>query len=98
MVETLQRNPDVWLVHYNTERPHRGYRNLDRCPIEATEPAWKVFAKKPGSTRGGAMGKRQRMDMSKGASFIHNPASGVKSCQQTQRNIRQIILYTDEGG
>jgi len=26
-VEALQDDLDVWLVHYNTERPHQGYRN-----------------------------------------------------------------------
>ena len=25
---------DDWLVHYNTERPHRGYRNMGRRPID----------------------------------------------------------------
>ena len=33
-VEALQKALDIWLVHYNTERPHRGYRNLGRRPIE----------------------------------------------------------------
>ena len=33
-VEALQADLDAWLVHYNTERPHLGYRNMDRRPIE----------------------------------------------------------------
>jgi len=33
-VEALQADLDAWLVHYNTERPHLGYRNMGRRPIE----------------------------------------------------------------
>ena len=33
-VEVLQVDLDAWLVHYNTERPHQGYRNRGRRPIE----------------------------------------------------------------
>ena len=33
-VEALQDNLDAWLVHYNTERPHLGYRNMGRRPWE----------------------------------------------------------------
>lgn len=33
-VETLQNDLDAWLVHYNTERPHQGYRNMGRRPID----------------------------------------------------------------
>lgn len=33
-VEPLQTDLDAWLVHYNTERPHLGYRNQGRRPIE----------------------------------------------------------------
>ena len=33
-VETLQSDLDARLVHYNTERPHLGYRNQGRHPIE----------------------------------------------------------------
>lgn len=32
--ETLQADFDRWLAHYNTERPHRGYRNMGRRPID----------------------------------------------------------------
>jgi transposase InsO family protein len=30
----MQADLDAWLVHYNTERPHLGYRNMGRRPIE----------------------------------------------------------------
>jgi len=33
-VEALQADLDAWLVHYNTQRPHLGYRNQGRRPIE----------------------------------------------------------------
>ena len=33
-VEALQADLDVWLIHYNTERPHLGYRNMGRRPVE----------------------------------------------------------------
>jgi transposase InsO family protein len=33
-VESLQEDIDDWLVHYNTERPHLGYRNQGRRPNE----------------------------------------------------------------
>ena len=33
-VEALQADLDAWLVHYNTERPHLGYRNMGRRPME----------------------------------------------------------------
>jgi len=32
--EELQDDLDRWLVHYNTERPHLGYRNMGRRPID----------------------------------------------------------------
>lgn len=25
---------DQWLIHYNVERPHQGYRNMGCCPID----------------------------------------------------------------
>lgn len=37
VVKDHKENLDAWLVHYNTERPHRGYRNLGRRPIETIE-------------------------------------------------------------
>ena len=33
-VEVLQRDLDEWLVYYNRKRPHQGYRNMGRRPIE----------------------------------------------------------------
>jgi hypothetical protein len=33
-VEALQADLDERLVHYNTERPHLGYRNMGRRPVE----------------------------------------------------------------
>ena len=33
-VEALQSDLDEWLVHYNTERPHQGYRNMGRRPVD----------------------------------------------------------------
>ena len=36
-LEALQADLDAWLVHYNTERPHRGYRNMGCTPIATIE-------------------------------------------------------------
>lgn len=36
-VEALQADLDAWLVHYNHERPHLGYRNQGRRPWETSE-------------------------------------------------------------
>jgi transposase InsO family protein len=36
-VEALQDELDDWLAHYNTERPHLGYRNQGRRPLETIE-------------------------------------------------------------
>jgi transposase InsO family protein len=33
-IDELQADLDVWLKHYNEERPHRGYRNMGKRPIE----------------------------------------------------------------
>jgi hypothetical protein len=33
-VEALQADLDAWLLSYNTERPHHGYRNMGRRPID----------------------------------------------------------------
>lgn len=33
-VEALQTDLDAWLTYYNTERPHQGYRNMGRRPID----------------------------------------------------------------
>ena len=48
-VEELQKDLDQWLHHYNYERPHRGYRNMGKRPIETIE-AGKVI-KEQGSTK-----------------------------------------------
>jgi transposase InsO family protein len=34
-VAALQTDLDQWLEHYNTQRPHQGYRNKGRKPIES---------------------------------------------------------------
>ena len=34
-VDALQTDLDAWLVHYKTERPHPGYRNMGRRPRDA---------------------------------------------------------------
>ena len=36
-VEELQKDLDQWLHYYNHERPHRGYRNMGKRPIETIE-------------------------------------------------------------
>jgi len=33
-VDALQEDLDQWLIHYNTERPHRGYRNRGKRPLD----------------------------------------------------------------
>jgi transposase InsO family protein len=37
-VESLQDDLDDWLIRYNTERPHLGYRNQGRRPVETINP------------------------------------------------------------
>lgn len=36
-LQALQKDLDDWLNHYNYQRPHRGYRNQGRRPIETLE-------------------------------------------------------------
>ena len=36
-VEQLQVDLDRWMVFYNTQRPHHGYRNMGRRPIDTVE-------------------------------------------------------------
>jgi transposase InsO family protein len=36
-LEELQTDLDKWLDYYNNERPHRGYRNMGKRPIETIE-------------------------------------------------------------
>ncbi len=38
-VEALQADFDTFLRHYNYERPHRGYRNMGKCPINTLTQA-----------------------------------------------------------
>lgn len=45
-VEKLQADLDEWLAYYNTERPHRGYRNMGRRPIETIEEGKKNLPEK----------------------------------------------------
>jgi transposase InsO family protein len=33
-VVAFKADLDAWLLHYNTERPHQGYRNLGRRPLD----------------------------------------------------------------
>jgi transposase InsO family protein len=33
-IEALQADLDAWLVHYNQERPHLGYRNHGKRPLD----------------------------------------------------------------
>ena len=33
-VQQLQPDLDEWLRHYNLERPHRGYRNRGKPPVD----------------------------------------------------------------
>jgi transposase InsO family protein len=45
-VAELQADMDAWLLHYNTERPHQGYRNMGRRPLDTVSaflalPDWK---------------------------------------------------------
>ena len=52
-VEELQADLDQWLVYYNTERPHHGYRNMGKRPIDTVEQYLKARAT-PNQTTGGA--------------------------------------------
>ena len=36
-MEELQEDLDMWLNHYNYERPHRGYRNMGKRPFETVK-------------------------------------------------------------
>lgn len=38
-LDELQPRLDAWLVHHNHDRPHRGYRNMGKRPIEAINQA-----------------------------------------------------------
>lgn len=45
-VDPLQRDLEKWLRFYNEERPHQGYRNLGRRPIETVLSFVKVSGRK----------------------------------------------------
>jgi hypothetical protein len=50
-VEALQRDPDEWLLGYNTERTHLGYRNIGKEAHRTDREAPNgVFIKKPERT------------------------------------------------
>lgn len=36
-IEALQKDLDKWLVHYNNERPHQGYRNMGKRPMDTVK-------------------------------------------------------------
>ena len=36
-LESLQQDLDVWMDSYNTKRPHQGYRNMGRRPIDTVD-------------------------------------------------------------
>jgi len=44
-VEELQIDLDQWLIYYNNQRPHRGYRNMGKRPIETIEKGKKLKTK-----------------------------------------------------
>lgn len=44
-IEELQKDLDEWLHRYNYERPHRGYRNMGRRPIETIEQGKRIREK-----------------------------------------------------
>jgi transposase InsO family protein len=48
-VEELQADLDQWLVYYNTERPHHGYRNMGKRPIDTVEQYLKTRAASVGA-------------------------------------------------
>lgn len=41
-VDDLQKDLNKWLHHYNHQRPHRGYRNMGKRPIETIEAGKKI--------------------------------------------------------
>ena len=36
-VAAMQQDLDQWLYHYNYERPHQGYRNMGKRPIDTIQ-------------------------------------------------------------
>ena len=45
-VETLQKDLDKWLKHYNYERPRQGYRNMGKRPFDTVKKFIKMSPKK----------------------------------------------------
>ncbi len=41
-LETLQKDLDKWLYFYNNERPHQGYRNRGKRPVDAVKEFVKI--------------------------------------------------------
>ena len=41
-VQALQADLDAWLLRYNTERPHQGYRNRGRRPMDTINSTWSL--------------------------------------------------------
>jgi transposase InsO family protein len=46
-VEALQADLDAWLIYYNTERTHQGYRNRGRRPVDVIRDFLKEGQKLP---------------------------------------------------
>ncbi|MFQ5861442.1 MAG: IS481 family transposase [Dehalococcoidia bacterium] len=46
-IEALQKDLDRYLKFYNTERPHQGYRNMGKRPIDTVREFVKSSGKKP---------------------------------------------------
>jgi transposase InsO family protein len=46
-IEELQIDLDAWLLYYNTERPHQGYRNMGRRPMDTVN----LFLKSKGKSK-----------------------------------------------
>ena len=55
-VEALQEALDIWLTSYNTERPHLGYRNQGRRPLDPSYCSLNLSATKVSSTGNGLCG------------------------------------------
>ena len=45
-LDELQADLDEWLHYYNYERPHQGYRNMGRRPIETVNSFMTLSRKK----------------------------------------------------
>ena len=45
-MEELQKDLDKYLRFYNTERPHQGYRNMGKRPVDTVEAFVKSSGKK----------------------------------------------------